>query len=127
MKQKFSTGAIWEDKIGYSRAVKCGNVIEISGTTSVKDGAVFMPNDYFEQTMRIYEIINETLTRMGANMNDVMRCRIFVTDISRWEDVGRAHHHFFKEVKPALSMLGGIQLIDPSLVVEIEVSAIINE
>jgi enamine deaminase RidA (YjgF/YER057c/UK114 family) len=121
-----SSGAIWESTIGYSRAVKVGNTIEISGTTSIKDGKVFMVGDYYGQTKRIYEIINETLSKTGSCFEDVTRVRVFVLDISKWEEVGKAHAEIFSNIKPAMSMIGVSSFIDPDLLVEIEVTAIIN-
>lgn len=125
-KQLISSGAIWEKKIGYSRAVKIGDVIEVSGTTSVKDGEPYLPHDYFGQTLRIYEIINDALHQVGSSLNDIVRIRVFVVDITQWELVARAHATLFAEIRPAMTMVGAAGLIDPRLVVEIEATAIIQ-
>jgi len=113
--------------VGYSRAVKIGNVVELSGTVSVKDGKIYAPKDPYNQTKRILEIIEATLSRAGAKMSDVIRTRMFVTDISKWEEVGRAHGEVFKDIKPVTSMVEVKSLIDQEFMVEIEVSAIISE
>jgi enamine deaminase RidA (YjgF/YER057c/UK114 family) len=125
-KQLISSGAVWESKIGYSRAVKVGNIIEVSGTTSVKDGHPYLPNDYYGQTKRIYEIIADALAQGQASLADIIRVRVFVTDINHWEEVARAHAELFTDIRPAMSMIGIAGLIDPALVVEIEVTAIVN-
>ncbi len=125
-KKLISSGAVWEHTIGYSRAVKMGNVIEVSGTTSVKDGKPHLPNDYYGQTKRIYEIIKDALREADATLQDVVRVRVYVVDINQWEAVAKAHAELFSEIRPAMSMIGIAGLIDPSLVVEIEITAIIN-
>lgn len=123
-----SSGAKWEDIVGYSRAVRVGNVIEVAGTTAVdENGNVVGLNDPYEQTRFILAKIEKALAQAGASMKDVVRTRMFVTDISRWEEVGRAHGLFFKEVKPAASMVEVKSLISPELLVEIEVTAIVEE
>ncbi len=126
-KTLISSGAIWEDKIGYSRAVKVGNIIEVSGTTSMKDGSPYAIGDYYGQTKRIYEIINEALGKAGSSLEDIVRVRVFVLDITKWEEVGKVHAELFSTIKPAMSMIGIAAFIDPALLVEIEVTAIINE
>jgi enamine deaminase RidA (YjgF/YER057c/UK114 family) len=125
-KQLISSGAIWEKKVGYSRAVKYGNVIEVSGTTSVNDGQPFLPYDYYGQTLRIYEIISQALQQGGASLDDIVRIRVFVVDITQWESVAKAHATLFSEIRPAMTMVGVQGLIDPRLVVEIEATAIIQ-
>lgn len=122
-----SSGAVWEDLIGYSRAVRIGNQIEISGTTSVDGATIIGKGDLYKQTIFIFQKIEKTLIEAGASMNDVVRTRMYVTDISKWEEAGRAHSEFFKDIKPASSMVGINQLIDPELLIEIEVTAIIQE
>lgn len=119
----FSSGAPWESKVGYSRAVKVGNTIEISGTAPVKDGKPFYGSPY-EQTICCLEIIQVTLEKLGAKLEDVVRTRMFVSDISQWEEIGRAHGEYFQHIKPATSMVEVSRLIDEQLVVEIEVTAI---
>jgi enamine deaminase RidA (YjgF/YER057c/UK114 family) len=122
-----SSGAIWEDLVGYSRAVRIGNQIEISGTTSVDGETVVGKGDLYFQTIFIFQKIEKTLTEAGASIKDVVRTRMYVTDISKWEEAGRAHSEFFKDIKPATSMIEVSRLINPELLIEIEVSAIIQE
>lgn len=123
-----SSGAKWEDIVAYSRAVRIGNVIEVAGTTAVdENGEVVRLNDPYEQTRYALAKIEKALIQAGASMKDVVRTRMFVTDISKWEEIGRAHGEFFKEIKPAASMIEVKGLIDPELLVEIEVTAIISE
>ncbi|MCC6986126.1 MAG: RidA family protein, partial [Anaerolineales bacterium] len=101
-----SSGAKWEDIVGYSRAVKIGNIIEVAGTTAVdEDGNTVGVNDPYEQTRYALAKIEKALQAAGATMKDVVRSRMFVTDISKWEEIGRAHGEFFREVKPAASMI----------------------
>ncbi|OGU70358.1 MAG: hypothetical protein A2V93_11645 [Ignavibacteria bacterium RBG_16_34_14] len=120
-------GTIWEDVVGYSRAVKVGNVIEISGTAAVDNGKVIGKGNAYEQTKFIIEKIKMTLESLGSGMKDVVRTRIYVTDISKWEEIGKAHGEFFKNIKPATAMVEVKSLIDPDMIVEIEATAIIIE
>ena len=123
-----SSGAKWEDIVGYSRAVRVGNMIEVAGTTAVDErGEIVGLNDPYEQTKYALAKIEKALIEAGASMQDVVRTRMFVTDISKWEEVGRAHGEFFRTVKPVASMVEVKGLIDPKLLVEIEVTAIIAE
>ena len=123
-----SSGAKWEDIVGYSRAVKIGNVIEVAGTTAVdEDGQVVGLNDPYEQTRFALAKIEKALAQAGATMQDVVRTRMFVTNISQWEEIGRAHGLYFKEIKPAATMVEVKSLISPELLVEIEVTAVISE
>ena len=117
-------GTIWEDVVGYSRAVKIGNIIEVSGTAAVDNGEVVWKGNAYEQTKFILEKIKSTLESMDSGMNDVVRTRIYVTDISGWKDVGKAHGEYFKDIKPATAMLEVKSLIDPDMLVEIEATAI---
>ncbi len=119
------SGAPWEDKVGYCRAVKIGNTIEVSGTAPVRDGKTAGETPY-EQARICLEIIQETLEKAGARMEDVVRTRMFVTDISKWAEFGRAHGEFFGSIKPATSMVEVTALIDPEMLIEIEATAIIN-
>ena len=123
-RKNFSTGAKWEDIVGYSRAVRVGNQLEVSGTVATDENGVVGEGDFYEQTKFILTKIRGVLDHAGFTMNDVVRTRIFVTDISKWEDVGRAHGEFFSAVKPATSMVEVSALIDPKYLVEIEVTAI---
>ena len=125
---KISSGAKWEDIVGYSRAVRVGNIIEVAGTTAVDErGEIIGLNNPYEQTKYILAKIEKALIEVGASMKDVVRTRMFVTDISKWEEIGRAHGEFFREIKPAASMIEVKRLINPELSVEIEVTAIVSE
>src|SRR6185295_19935770 len=125
-RENFSTGAKWEDIVGYSRAVKVGNVVEVTGTVAVNDNNELVGgNDAYEQTKFIIGKIENVLQRAGASLKDVVRTRMFVTDISRWEEYGKAHAEFFKDIKPCTSMVEVSKLIAPEYLVEIEVTAII--
>ncbi len=121
-----SSGAKWEDVVGYSRAVKIGNVIEVSGTTAVDGEQIIGEDDVYLQTKFIIQKISKVLEDAGASLKDVVRTRIFITDISRWEEAGKAHGEFFKEVKPAATMVEVKALIDPKLLVEIEATVILS-
>ncbi|HLF65091.1 MAG TPA: RidA family protein [Saprospiraceae bacterium] len=128
MRKNFSTAVPWESTVGYSRAVCIGNVIEISGTVSVLDGKAYGIDDPYLQTKRILEIIGYALTHFGASYADVIRTRIYVTDIVHaWEAVGRAHGEVFREIRPATSMVEVSALIAPEYLVEIEATAVIDE
>ena len=127
MRQNISSGAAWEEIVGYSRAVRIGNVVEVAGTTAVDgNGQVVGPDDPGAQTRFILQKIEKALAEAGATLNDVVRTRIFVTDISRWEAVGRAHGEFFRTVKPVATMVEVSALISPELLVEIEATAVIE-
>lgn len=121
-----ATGAPWEEKVGYSRAVRIGNMVEVSGTVALKDGELVGKRDAFAQTKCILEIIEGVLEQAGAKLEDVVRTRIFVTDISQWEAIGKAHGEVFRAIRPATSMIEISQLIDPDYLVEIEVSAVVS-
>ena len=124
----FSSGAKWEDIVGYSRAVKVGNIIEVTGTVAVDENNKLVgENSAYEQTLFILQKIEKILIRAGASMKDVIRTRIYVTDISRWEEYGKAHGEVFNKIKPCTTMVEVKGLIDPSFLVEIEASAIITE
>jgi len=118
-------GTIWEDIVGYSRAVKVGNIIEVSGTAAVDNGKIVGKGDAYTQTKFILEKIKKTLESLGSGMKDVVRTRIYVTDISKWEEIGKAHGEFFQNIKPATTMVEVKSLIDPDMIVEIEATAII--
>lgn len=125
-RQNISSGAPWEDIVGYSRAVRIGNVIEVSGTAAADDaGQALGRDDMYQQTRICLEKIEKALATAGATMKDVIRTRIYVTDISRWEEAGRAHGEFFKDIKPATSMVEVKALISPGMLVEIEATAVI--
>ena len=123
----YGTGAKWEDIIGYSRAVKVGNIIEVTGTVSADENGIVGAGDAYEQTKFIIKKIEAVLKRAGASLEDVVRTRMFVTDISRWEEYGRAHGECFKDIKPCTSMIEIKGLIAPEYLIEIEATAVTSE
>ncbi len=128
MKRKnISSGAPWEDIVGYSRAVRVGNIIEITGTVAVKGERVVGLDDPYKQTICALEIIESALEEAGAKMSDVVRTRMFVTDISHWKEIGKAHGEFFRTIKPATTMVEVSALIQPEFLVEIEATAIVQD
>lgn len=126
MRENISSGSPWEGKIGYSRAVKIGNVVEISGTTASSDNGIVGKNDLYAQTKFILEKVSGVLKEAGADMQHVIRTRMFLTNISQWEEAARAHGEFFKDIKPVTTMVEVSNLIDVDMLIEIEVSAIIS-
>ncbi|MEI6947549.1 RidA family protein [Paraflavisolibacter sp. H34] len=123
----YASGSKWEDIIGYSRAVKVGNVIEVTGTVAAdENGKTVGPNDAYEQTKYIIQKIEKVLQQAGATLNDVIRTRMFVTDISKWEEIGRAHGEFFGTIKPCTTIVEVSSLIGDEYLLEIEASAVVN-
>ena len=120
-----SSGTGWESKVGYSRAVRVGNVIEVAGTTAVHGDEIIGKGNLYAQTKFIFEKIEKALKEAGGSLNDVVRTRMYVTDIKRWEEAGKAHGEFFKDIKPASTMVEVSSLIHPDLLMEIEVTAIL--
>jgi len=121
------SGAPWEPLVGYSRAVRVGNFIAVSGCAAVDDdGELVGEGDAYAQTVRCIEVISAALREAGADLQHVVRTRIFVTDIDRWEDVARAHRQAFGASPPATSMVEVSKLIDPRMLVEIEANAIVD-
>lgn len=125
MKKLLSTNTIWEEKVSYSRAVRVGNVIEVSGTTAVKDGKI-VEGSPAVQTEVILAKIDMALEELGASLKDVVRTRIYVVDIDCFEEVGEVHGRFFKDINPTCTLLEVSKLVDPRLLVEIEATAIID-
>ncbi len=124
-RQNYTTNTKWENSVGYSRAVKVGNQIFVSGTTSVdNEGNVIGKNDAYEQTKFVLQKIAFVLRDLESSLNDVVRTRIFATNISDWEKIGKAHSEFFGDIKPAATMVEVNKLINDDLLVEIEVDAI---
>lgn len=123
----YSTGAKWEDIVGYSRAVRVGNVVEVTGTVAVDEhNTVIGEGDPYLQTKFIIQKIESVLMKAGASLKDVVRTRMFVTDISRWEEYGRAHGEAFADIKPCTTMVEVSKLISPEYLIEIEATAIIQ-
>lgn len=121
------SGAPWEQGVGYCRAIRRGNIISVSGTAPVDDlGRLFAPNNAYAQATRCIEIIKKSLDQLGATLSDVMRTRMFVTDISRWEEFGRAHAEAFGNHPPATTMVEVKSLITPGMLIEIEADAVLD-
>ena len=123
-RERYSSGAKWESIVGYSRAVRVGERIYITGTTATDgDSKIVGLGDPYEQTVQCIRNINRALKALGAGLQNVVRTRMFVTDISKWEEYGRAHGEFFRDIMPATTMVEVSRLIDPDMLIEIEADA----
>lgn len=123
-RKNFSSGAKWEDIVGYSRAVQVGNTLEVTGTVAADENGVVAKGDMYGQTKFALQKIEKVVKEAGFSMEDIVRTRLFVTDISKWEEAGKAHAEFFRNIKPCTTLLEVSKLIEPDYLIEIEATAI---
>ena len=126
-KQSVTSGAPWESKVGYCRAVRKGPFVEVAGTTAIQNGELVGKGDAFLQTQIVIEIMKKAIEELGGKLEDVVRTRIFVTNIKDFEQVGKAHGQYFSDIKPACTLVEVSALVDPEMLVEMEMTAIISE
>lgn len=125
--ERVFTNVVWEEKVGYCRAIKAGSQIFVTGTAPVAaDGTTHAPGDAYAQAARCFELIRTALSQFGADLSNVVRTRMFVTDISRWQEYGRAHKEFFGAHPPATTMVEVKRLIDPDMLIEVEADAVVS-
>lgn len=127
MKKQHTSGSKWEEIVGYSRATRIGNTVEISGTTAYKGGKLQGGEDPYHQALTIFGIIDESLEALGAKREDVVRTRMYVTNIAHWRAVSKAHQEYYGDICPATTMVEVSALIEPDMLVEIEATAVISD
>lgn len=125
-KQTILTGSPWEDKVGYCRAVRVGNLIEVSGTVAIVDGVTVRADDAYAQTVNIIERVGTVLQQVGASLENVVRTRMFTTSMACFDDIAQAHSQFFRDIKPATSLYEISRLVGPEFLIEIEFTAVIT-
>ena len=125
-RQNISSNTVWEEKVGYSRAVRIGDTIEVAGTTALDGDRIIAPGEPYKQMCFIFEKIEQALNQAGASLNDVIRTRMYIIDLAHTDELGRAHLKYFKDIKPASTMIQINGLVNPDLVVEVEVTAVVS-